>query len=135
MIRDLRSEVVQLDALAVLPTFTGDLEAKTGSQQTEVQSPRRDLQSTQDSLNRWYEVNLNSIQGIYVDESVLTSTSTVSRITEPAISHPLQAGTDPGLFLRREHTIPKAASKLTAAPSTPQARISQTPVQYTVLLF
>ena len=48
-------------------------------------------------------------------------------ITEPASSHLPQAEGDPELFLQREHTMPKAASKLAAAPSTPPANISKTP--------
>ena len=45
---------------------------------------------------------------------------------EPASSHlPQVAG---GLLVQREHTMPKAASKLAAAPSTPPASISKTPV-------
>ena len=55
-----------------------------------------------------------------VDENVATSTS------EPAIIHLPQAGSDPELFLQREHTMSKAASKLAAAPSTPPTRISET---------
>ena len=62
-----------------------------------------DLQTTRDSLNSWDEVNLTSIQGVFVDERVATSTSSVSRITEPAISHLPQPGCDPELFLQREH--------------------------------
>ena len=46
-------------------------------------------------MNSWDEVKLNSIQGVFVDERVATSTSSVSRITEPAISHLPQAGGDP----------------------------------------
>ena len=74
------------------------------------------------SLNKWDEINVTSIQGVSVDESVATSTSSVSRITERAISHPPQAGSDP------EHSMPKAAPKKAAAPSTPPASISKAPV-------
>ena len=61
-------------------------------------------------------------------ECVDASTSSVIRITESAISCLPQAGDDPELFLQREHTMPKAASKLAEAPSTPPASISNTPV-------
>ena len=79
-------------------------------------------------MNSWDDVNLNSIQGVGVDESVDASTSSVARITESAISHLPQVGSDRELFLQRVHTMPKAASKLAAAPSTPPANISKTPV-------
>ena len=68
--------------------LTQDLEAKIGSQKTEILSlqKKKKLQTTQDSPNSWGEVNLNSIQGVYVDDSVGTSVSSVSRITEEAIT-------------------------------------------------
>ena len=69
------------------------------------------LQRTQDSVISWDEVNLNSIQGVCVDESVATSTSSVSRLAETALSHLPQAGSGPELFQRRGHTMPKAASQ------------------------
>ena len=86
IIRELRSEVLQLKPSAVPPNLTKNLEAKIESHKTEIQSLHRDLQTTQDSLNSWDEVKLNSIQGVCVDESVATSTSSVSSTTEP-ISH------------------------------------------------
>ena len=52
----------------------------------------------------------------------------LSRITEPAISHLPQIGCDLELLLHRQHTMPKAASKLAASPSTPPGSISKTPV-------
>ena len=112
----------QLRASVVPPNPSRNLEAKIGSQRYETQSIQNDPQTTRDSLNSWDEVNLNSIQGVCVDERVATSTSSVSRIEEPAISHPPQAGGYPELFLHREYAMPKAASKLAAAPSTPPAR-------------
>ena len=94
----------------------------------EIQGPQKDLQSKQDSRNSWDEVNLNSIHGVCVDERVATSTSSFRGMTEPGISHPPRAGSDPKLFLQRANRMPKAASKLAAAPSTPPARISKSPV-------
>ena len=94
---------MQLQASAVPPdptraSVTQDLragmhrqEAKIGSHKAEIQSLQRDLESAQDSLNNW-GVNLNSIRGVYVDDSFGTSISSVSRITEPASSHIPQAG-------------------------------------------
>ena len=108
------AKLLQMQESAVPPNLTRDLEAKIESQKHEIQSLQRKLQSTQGSLDSWDEVNLNSIQGVCVDESVATSTSSVSRITEPAISHLLQAGGEPELFLQRQHTMPKAASTLAA---------------------
>ena len=91
MIRELRSEVMQMQASAVSPNPTRDLEAKIQSQKKyEIQSLPRDLQKTQDSLKSWDEVNLNSIEDVCVDDSVSTSTSGVSRSTEPLISHLIQ---------------------------------------------
>ena len=91
---------------------------------------QRSTQTTQDSLNSWDEVNFSSIQGVSVDESVPTSTSSVTRITEPAASLPPQAGGggNTELFVHRQNTMPKAALQLAAAPSTPLARISNTAV-------
>ena len=69
-----------------------------------------------------------------------TSISYIGRVTEPAISHPPQAGDDPELFHLREHPLPKrsahistydmpqAAPKLAAAPSTPPASNSKAPL-------
>ena len=82
LVLELRSKVKQMRASAAR-----DLEAKIESQKSEIQSLQRDLQSTQDSLNSWDEVNLNWIQGVCVDKTVGTSTSSVSRMTEPAITH------------------------------------------------
>ena len=48
------------------------------------------------------------------------------RNPQSAICHNLES--DPELFLHREHTMPKAASKLDAAPSTPPWSISKAPV-------
>ena len=127
--------VIQLKASAMPPKLAQNLEAKIGSQKCEIQALQRDLQTTQDSLNCWDEVHLNSIQGVRVDGSVATSTSSVNRYTERAISHPLQARSDLELFLQRENTMPKSASRFAAAPRTPQARISKTlQWQCTILL-
>ena len=63
-------------------------------------------------------MKLNSIQGVYVDDSIGTSISSVSRVTEPANSHPPQAGCDPERFHLRGHYMSNAAPKLNAAPST-----------------
>ena len=74
------------------------------------------------ALNSWDEVNLTSIEGVCVDESVATSTSSVSRITEPAISHPPQAGSDSKLFLQRENTMPKGcSSEYTTSENLPKS--------------
>ena len=72
--------------------------------------------------------------------SVLTNVSphwqsSVSRITEPAISHPPQAGDDPELFPKREHSTPKAASKWAVAPSTPLREPGNLQWQCTILPF
>ena len=83
--------VIQMKASAMPPKLTRNLEAKIGSQKYEIQALQGDLQTTQDSLNCWDEVHLNSIQGVCVDRSVATPTSSVSKMTERAISHPLQS--------------------------------------------
>ena len=83
-----------------------------------------------DSVNTWDEVNINSIQSVYVDHSIGTSMSmsSVSRVTEPAISHPPQVGeVNPRLFQLNEHLVPTAATTLAAAPSTPPASNSNAP--------
>ena len=80
-----------------------------------------------DSLSSWDKVILNSIQGVCDDESFATTIPSVSSITEPAISHP-QAGSDPELIQLQEHSMPRAAPKLAAAPSTPPASIPKAPM-------
>ena len=110
------------------PNITRNLEARFESQKYEIQSLPRDLRATQGSPSRWAEVTLNSIQGVCVDERVATSTSSVSRITEPAISRLPQAGSDPELFQLREHSLQKAAPTLATALGTPPASISKTPL-------
>ena len=119
----LRSEVVQFNASVVPLNLTRKLEAKIGIQNYEIRGVQKIYKP--DSLNSWDEVNLNSIQGVCVDEGVATSISSVSRITESAISHPPQAGSDPEKFPKRENTMPKAASTLVAAPSAPLAWITK----------
>ena len=130
LVCELRGEIMQLKASALPPNLR-DLEAQIGNQRTEIQSLQRDLQTTQDSLDSWDEVNLNSVQGVHVDDSVGTSTSSVSRRTEPAITHLPQAERDPELFLQRENAMPKAASKLAAALRVHHKRESRT-LQYDI---
>ena len=96
LVLELRSKVKQMRASAAR-----DLEAKIESQKSAIQRLQRDLQSAQDSLNSWDEVNLNWIQGVCVDETVGTSTSSVKRMTEPAITHLPQASCDLELLRQR----------------------------------
>ena len=84
-------------------------ESKTSEGQQQVRESRSEVMTTQDSLNRWDEVSLNSIQGVCVDESVATS---FRRIAEPALGHPPRNGSDRELCLQRENTTPKAAPKI-----------------------
>ena len=49
-------------------------------------------------------------------------------MTEPAISHPPQAGKRPRAAPAEEHSVPKAATKLAEAPSTPPASNSKAPL-------
>ena len=90
-----------------------------------LKSPQGGLESTQDSLENWDEANDNSIQGVDADDSIGTSISSVSRETEPAISHLPQAGCDPELFQFRKHSMPKGSPKLAVAPITPPASNSK----------
>ena len=82
IIRELRSEDMQMRASAVPPNLTRDLEGKIESQKYEIQSLQIILQTTQDSLNTWDEVNFNPTQGVCVGENAAASTSSVGRITE-----------------------------------------------------
>ena len=100
-------------------------EAKIESKTTEIQSLHRDLQSTQDSLNNWDEVNLNSVEGVYVDDRDGTSISSESRVAGPAISHFPKGGGDPALLPQRARSMPKAAQTKTATPSTQPASNSK----------
>ena len=101
IVREFRSEVVQMKmekhqlCRRISPEI---LRQRLKVKKTEIQRLQRDQQSTQDSPNSWDEVNLTSIQFVCVDESVATLTSSVRRITEPAISHQPEAGSDPELF-------------------------------------
>ena len=128
LVRELRSEIVQLQALAVPPDPTRgsviqDLrfemnrqEAKKESQKAVFFSLRKDVESTQDSLNYLDEFNLSSIQGVYVDDSIGTSITSVSRVTEPAISQP------------REAFHAESSTKLAAAPSNPPGSKAKVPL-------
>ena len=59
----------------------------------------------QDSLNNWDGGNLDSIQGVYADESIGTSILSVSRVTEPAISHPPEVGGDSKLLQQHQNWL------------------------------
>ena len=89
-------------------------EQRSKAQKTSVinWSLQRDLRSTRDSLNRWYEVNPNSIHGVYVGESFGTSTPSVSRITEPGVTHIPQAGGKPELFIQKKAYHPESSCKI-----------------------
>ena len=125
--RELHSENMQLQASALEPDPTQDFviqdwmfgmnrqEAAVECQKAETKSLQRDFESTQDSLNNWEEVNLTSVPGVYVVNSVGTSTSSGSRILEPAITRLLQSEGDLELVKLREHSMP------IAAPNTPVA--------------
>ena len=67
-------------------------ERESQKTKAEIKSLQRDFESTQESLNNRYEINLNSNPGVHVDDSLGTSTSSVNRVTEPAVSHRPQAG-------------------------------------------
>ena len=89
-------------------------EAKIESQQAETQkSSKRFWIDAGLSLNNWVEVNLTSVPGVFVVNSVVTSTSSGSRILEPATTRLLQAEGDLELVKLREHSMP------IAAPNTP----------------
>ena len=60
------------------PNLTTDLAAKIGCQKNEIQRIHKDLQTTLDSLNSLDEVNLNSVQGGCVDESIASDESSTS---------------------------------------------------------
>ena len=112
-VRELRIEMMKLQASAVPPDPTRNSviqhwrfgmcrqEAQIENEKAEIKESSRlkslqqDSESTQDSLNNWYEVNLNSILGVCVDDSIGTSISSASRATEPAISHLPQAEANP----------------------------------------
>ena len=81
-----------------------------------------------DSLNSWDEVNFNSIQGVCEHESVATSTSSIIRMTEPAISHLPQAGGDPVLSYKESIQCRKQHQNWFAVPITPPASVSNTAV-------
>ena len=105
--RDLRSEVTQLKASAVPPNLTRNLEAKVESQKFEIQSLQRDLQTT-----------LDPIQGTCVDERVCHNVTMIQQNKTP------RAWGDPRAVSTKRNILPKTASKLAAAWSTPPARFS-----------
>ena len=69
----------------------------------------------------------NWIQGVCVDGSVATPTSSVNRYTKRAVSHPLQTGSDPELFLLYKEKIQcrNQLHILLQLRVPPQARISK----------
>ena len=81
----------------------------------------------QNKLNSWDEVNVNSIQGVCADEHVETSTSSVSRITETAVTSPQAGGRPRAVSTEREYNA--------AAPKyTTDEKLEQTEWQSTVIL-
>ena len=61
----------------------------------------------------WDEVNLDSIQGVCVDDSIGTSISSVSRVygtSNQSLSQNLEV--TPSFFQPREHSMPKAARQI-----------------------
>ena len=129
---------MQLRASALPPNLTRNLEAKIAGQRYEIQTPQRDLQTTRDSLNSWDEVNLTSIQGVFVDERVATSTSSVSRITEPAISHLPQAvqyGVTPSCSYRGSAQCQKQHQHCLQVRVRHHRASRKLQWQYTILLF
>ena len=111
IICDLRSEIMQLRASAVPPNLNRNLEAKIESQKYELQSSERSTDNT-GFTEQWDEVNLTSIQGVYVDDRVATSTSSVIRIPVPAISHLPPAGSDPEPFLQKREYNAESSFKI-----------------------
>ena len=126
LVRELRSEIMQLQAWPVPPDITRDLviqdmgsgmtrqQPKTENQKAETHFLQRDQESTQDALNNLDEVNLHWTRGVYVDDSVGTSISSVSRVPEPAIS-----------LVSESIQCPKQHQNLLPAPSTPPASNSK----------
>ena len=52
----------------------------------------------------------------------------LSIFTKPAITHLPRAGGDPELFTQERHSMPKAATKFAATPSTPPANTPKAPL-------
>ena len=102
---------MQLRASAVPPNLNRILEAKIESQKYELQSSERSTDNT-GFTEQWDEVNLTSIQGVYVDDRVATSTSSVIRIPVPAISHLPPAGSDPEPFLQKREYNAESSFKI-----------------------
>ena len=87
-------------------------EAVIERQNAEIESFPRDVEATQDSLNKWNEINLDSLEVVYVGDSVGTPISSVSRVTEP---RPL-AGGDPALFQPKERERRKEVQPIRRTP-------------------
>ena len=85
-VRQVRSDVMQLKASFVPPILTIDLEAKIESPKTEIQSPK-EIYNQHRTL---WPVGMKSIFLFW--DCVATSTSSVIRLTRPAIDHLPQAG-------------------------------------------
>ena len=91
-------------------------EAVIERQHAEIESFPRDLEATQDSLNIWNEINLDSIDVVHVGDGVGTSISSVSRVTEAAVSHPPLAGSDPALVQPKERERRKEVRPIRRTP-------------------
>ena len=101
LIREFRREVLQMKASVVPPNLTRNLEALIESQKIEIQSLQRDVQSTQDSLNR----TLIRFKVSVLMKLLLDGYHPSADFTEPAISHLPQSGGEPELRIqcREQH--------------------------------
>ena len=91
-------------------------------------SLHRDLQIKQDSLTDGMKSTSIRFKVSVLMKVLIHRHHQSAKLRNQQSGHLPQAGSDPELFLQREHTLPNAASKVAAAPSTPPASISKTPV-------
>ena len=123
------AKLMQLRASAVPPNLNRNLEAKIESQKYELQSSERSIDNT-GFTDQWHEVNLTSIQGVCVCWwpccYIVIIHHHEYRNQQSVIYHQLEV--TPSRSYKRKNTMPKAASKLAAAPRTRQAIILKTQV-------
>ena len=135
-VRELRSEVMRMKASVVPPNLTRDLEAKIESPKTgEPEFSKRFAVNTGLSEQLGCSSTSISIRGVYVDESVGTSTSSVSRIREPAITHLPHAGVTLSCFDRENTQCQKQQQNWLQLRVRHQRAFRQLQWQYPIVVF
>ena len=122
---------MQMKASVVPLNLTIDLEANIESQNYKIQSLQIHPETKQDSLNSWKEVNLNSMQGVCVDESVASSTSSQQNYGTSNQSSPTKLEVTPS----RAHFAESSIKIGCSSEYTTRENLKNSSVSSKILLF